>query len=414
MSVTLDVDDEAIPGLDADGRPDPAYAERLGLVPAPADRRSVAFLTDAAGFALLAIPTMIGLAQLTGAIVAVGGDVSGLDPAAAMPSLILVLVGQGLTTGYGLVQLILHGRTGRTLGKAAFGLRSVGVARFGVPGFWRVVLRALVLWLAQLVLPVAGPAIVFASSTWDPERRGRSWLDRLGSCWVIDVRHGLDPLDAKALRHARRALEAPAASAAQRLPSLATDRPLDEHTFIPASRSSSGVVADGHGDGWTPPPLNPAAVAPAGPTPAGAPAVAAAAVASPVAPIAPPAASPRASMRPADLPSFVLVFDDGTRLDTRSSGLIGRDPAGAPGEDAMRRVPIADAQMRISKTHLAFGVDADGAWVMDRASKNGTFLEPPGGEGRRLEPWVREHPAIGSTVRVGGRSFVIAAEGADR
>lgn len=413
MSVTLDVDDEAIPGLDADGRPDPAYAERLGLVPAPPGRRSAAFLTDAAGFALLAIPTMIGLVQLTGTVVAAGGDVSGLGSAAAMPSLVLVVVGQGLTTVYGLAQLILHGRTGRTLGKAAFGLRSVGVARFGVPGFWRVVLRALVLWGSQAVLPFAGPAIVFASSAWDPERRGRSWLDRIGRCYAIDTRRGLDPLDAKALRHARRALEAPAASVSQRLPSLATDRPLDEHTFIPASRSSSGVVADGQTDAWTPPPLHPAPAAAAAATAATPPDVPVVPVV-PIVPVAPPAASPRESVDPVDRPSFVLVFDDGTRLDAGSSGLIGRDPAGASGEDEMRRVPVTDRQMRISKTHLAFGVDADGVWVVDRASKNGTFLEPPDGEWRRLEPWVREHPAIGSTVRVGGRSFVIATEGAVR
>jgi hypothetical protein len=407
VSVTLDVDDEVVPGLDADGRPDPAYAERLGILPAPAGRRSAAFATDAAGFALLAIPTMIGLVQVAGILVAGSADPAVLGSAASTPSLILILVGQALTTVYGLVQLVLHGRMGRTMGKAALGIRSVQVATFASPGFWRVTSRALVLWASQVVLPLVGPVILFSSATWDPERRGRSWLDRIGRCYAIDVRHGLDPFDAKALRHARRASAEPTGSAPRRLPSLATDRPLDEHTFIPAARSSSGVVADG-GDAWSPPPLH-AAAAP--PSPASPP--------SPAAPTAQPAAVTTAAARstpasPVPVPAVVLVFDDGTRLDAGVPGLIGRDPAGAPGEEAMRRVPIVDEQMRISKTHLAFGVDDDGPWIIDRASKNGTFLEQPGGRSRRLEPWVREQAGVGTTVRVGGRSFVVTADGDHR
>ncbi len=66
MSVTLDVDDEPIPGLDADGRPDPAYAAALGLVPAPAGRRSAAFALDAAVWVVLALPGVIGAAMLAG------------------------------------------------------------------------------------------------------------------------------------------------------------------------------------------------------------------------------------------------------------------------------------------------------------------------------------------------------------
>lgn len=382
MSVTRDVDDEPTPGLYPDGRPDPAYAAALGIVPAPSGRRSVAFLTDAAGFAVLAVPTVIGLAQLTGPVIAANGDMSKVDAAAAMPALVLLLVGQASTAVYGLVQLIVHGRRGRTIGKSAFGIRSVRATTFAAPGFWRVTCRALVLWASQVVLPIAGPTVLLLSSTWDPERRGRSWLDRIGGCYAIDVRDGLDPFDAKALRHARRALDAPTASAAQRLPSLATDRPLDEHTFIPAARSSSGVVSDGSGDGWTPPPLH-------------------------VPPSAPTAATTTAS--------FAFVFEDGTRLPLGASGLIGRHPAPGPEEDGMQLVPVDDPQMRISKTHLAFGVDGRGVWVTDRASKNGTFLDVPGGARRRLEPWVREHLPAGSVVHVGGRSFVVASTvGADR
>ena len=388
MSVTLDVDDEVVPGLDADGRPDPAYAERLGILPAPAGRRSAAFATDAAGFALLAIPTTIGLVQLSGPMLAAGGDVSRLDAAEVMPSAVLLIVGQGLTAVYGLVQLILHGRTGRTIGKAALGLRSVNVAHFGVPGFWRIVLRALTLWLAQLLLPLVGPAVVFASSSWDPERRGRSWLDRVGRCYLVDVRRGLDPRDAKALRHARRALEAGPVTDVPSLPSLASDRPVGDDLFIPSYRSSSGVVAsapDGAGS-WTPPEL--------------------------VSSSATVAASTRATMPASTAPAppvtdWVLEFDDGSRVVAAASGLLGRGPVAAPGEPADQLVPLIDESMRISKTHAGYGIDADGFWLCDRASRNGVVVTLPDGATRSLPPGVRTPVPAGARVTLGGRSFMV-------
>lgn len=391
MSVTLDIDDEVVPGLGADGRPDPAYAERLGLVPAPAGRRAAAFATDAAGFALLAIPSMIGLVQLAGPVVAAGGDESRLDAAAAMPALVLLAIGQGLVTVYGLVQLLLHGRTGRTIGKAALGLRSVNVVRFGVPGFWRIVLRTLVLWLAQLVLPLVGPAVLFASSSWDPEHRGRSRLDRVGRCYLVDIRRGLDPRDAKALRHARRALEADPVTDVPSLPSLASDRPVGDGLFIPSYRSSSGVVAaayDGAG-AWTPPELAPAAAAPA----------------SVPAPTAPAPAAVAASVPAAGGTEWVLEFDDGARVVAAASGLLGRGPAAAPGESADQLVPLVDESMRLSKTHAGYGIDANGFWLCDRGSRNGVVVTLPDGATRSLPPGVRTPVPADARVTLGGRSF---------
>ncbi len=204
MSVTLDVDDAEIPGLAAAGRPDPAYAERLGLVPAPAGRRSAAFALDAFIWIVLAAPAAVGAALLVDAVLRSGGEVAVIASGGLQQPLVLIAVGQGLVTIFGIVQLALHGRKAITVGKAAFGLRSVNVARFDNPGFWRIVWRSFVLWGAQSVVPLIGPAVLFASSAWDPEHRGRSWLDRVGGCYVIDVRHGLDPLNPKALRPCRR------------------------------------------------------------------------------------------------------------------------------------------------------------------------------------------------------------------
>lgn len=401
MSVTIDVDDEPIPGLDDDGRPDPAYAQALGLVPAPAGRRSAAFALDATIWVVLAAPAVVGFSLLAGAVVEAGGAVASLDPASLALPLILIVVGEALTAIFGLVQLILHGRRALTVGKASFGLRSVGVRDFGPPGFWRVVLRVLVLWGSQVVVPFIGPAVLFASSSWDPESRGRSWLDRVGRCYVIDVRRGLDPFDARAVRHARRALAAPCAAESSVLPSLATGSAPDGELFIPAARSSSGVVASGADGAWAPPPISGTA-----PT--------SHAVASmPFAPSAPDASAAAAGRTPPTAPrplARVIVFDDGTRLPVTGRGLIGRSPASAAGESPALLVPLVDDSMRISKTHAEFGVDETGIWIADRASRNGTVVELPGGATTQLDPGVRMTLPVGARVIVGGRSFSVPAE----
>ena len=76
----MDVDDEPIPGLGADGRPDPEYARRLGLVPAPGGRRAAAFALDAFVWIVLALPGAIGVAMLAGAIAGAGGDAAASRP----------------------------------------------------------------------------------------------------------------------------------------------------------------------------------------------------------------------------------------------------------------------------------------------------------------------------------------------
>jgi uncharacterized RDD family membrane protein YckC len=384
LSITMHAD-EPIPGVGADGRADPAYAAGLGLRPATPGRRSAAFAIDAAGWALLSVPSALGAVQLV-PVVAGGGATT--DAAALAGPLLLMGVGQLLLTAYGITQLALHGRRGVTVGKAALGLRSVNVATFGRPGFWRVVLRALVLWAAQVVLPFAGPAVCFASGLWDPEARGRSWLDRVGRCLVVDARRGLDPFDGKALRYARRQLETVPRAERPVLPSLASDRSVDERTFIPVARSSSGVVAA--------PPIVDAASAPSASTP---PPVAPATATTPE-----PAGPPRP--RPAAEATATLVFADGARVAASGTVLLGRDPA-ASGDDPADAalLPLVDASMGLSKTHAAVMVDARGVHVTDRWSSNGTAVVRSDGGARGLEPGVQTPVPPGSTVRLGGVEF---------
>lgn len=376
--------DDPIVGIGPDGLPDPAHAGALGLVAAPSGRRSAAFALDAAAWAIASLPAVIGWVQLAPVVLAAGGQVRAADVAALAGPLVLVAVGQALVAALGITQLALHGRRGVTIGKASFGLRSVNVATFARPGFWRVVLRVLVLWTSQVVLPVVGPALCFASGLWDPEGRGRSWLDRVGRCWVVDARGGLDPFDAKALRHARRRAEAVPYAERPNLPSLATDRSIDERTFIPAARSSSGVVAApsvapapgavASTGAWSPPPLG--------------------------APVAAPAAHAGART------SATLVFADGARLAASGTTLLGRSPAraeGDPGDAAL--IPLVDASMGLSKTHAAVEVDARSVRVTDRWSSNGTEIVAPDGAVQVLEPGVPHTVPAGSSVRLGGVEF---------
>jgi hypothetical protein len=395
VSITLDEDEEIVPGLREDGRPDPAYAARLGLIPASAGRRSAAFAIDAAIWVVLMIPAGVGIALVSAAF-GVQWQVSRANQGSFLAGLILILVSQVLLAIFGLVQLILHGRLGFTLGKRALGLRSVGVARLSFPGFWRVALRCLVLWGCQVIVPFIGPSLFFASSLWDPERRGRSWLDRVGRTWVIDVRAGLNPLDPKALRHARRTMDAVAAPPRRPLPSLASGSSASD-LFVPATRSSSGVVAaSAAADSWTPPtvggeskpPSSAHAGEPREPIPP----------AQPKPPPATPAAGPLGA---------AIVLDDGSRIPVAGRILLGRDPAPRSGEHVDRLVPVADPSMRVSKTHLLLASDEHGPWILDRASTNGTSVHRPGRARAELDPETAIRLEHGDVVELGGRHFTI-------
>lgn len=409
---------------------DPADAARLGIVPAGTGFRALAFTIDVAIWLALAAPLAIG------AVMIALGDRSPLP-------VILVLAGGALTSVFVIVQLIAHGRRGVTAGKAALRLRSVSSADLGRPGFWRVVLRALVLWASTIVLVVVGPAVLFASALWDPQRRGRSILDRIGGCWVIDARAGLDPFDAKAMRHARRALR-DRVEAGEDLPSMASGAPDEIALRIPDARSRAGVVGPGGTgaqwrlatgeddlgviDGIPPVDAGPLitgapATAPAPPAPVGfddaAAAFAPVASAGTAGPGPVPAsaevvqtsgAAPASGLRRSQA---MIRFDDGSVVRVPALGLVGRDPEAAAGEAPDALVRLEDPQRLMSKTHAAFGQDAEGVWVGDRGSRNGTQLVSPGGDVVDVPPGERMRVPVGWTVRVGGRTFELVPRGAD-
>ncbi|MFA4840299.1 MAG: RDD family protein, partial [Agrococcus sp.] len=233
---------KVVEGLDDDGRPDPAYAAALGLKPAPLGRRALASIIEFAVYGLLQLPYWI-VALPTLLKVAAGS----LQPygLANHPDLVWMVVATAasavLTTAFVVVQIVLHGRKGVTLGKALTGIRSVDVATLERPGIGRALLRALVLWAIFLV-PVIGPVLFLISPLLDREKRGRGWLDKVGGTWFVDVDHGLDPYHDKRMRIARKTVSAAPETAKSQLPSLATPADSLAQAYRPGARISSGVV----------------------------------------------------------------------------------------------------------------------------------------------------------------------------
>lgn len=444
-----EIDDHApeVEGLDAHGRPDPAYAESLGLRAAGRGARVLAAVIEWTVAVLIALPAIIALTPVLAQAVAgqfdpekffARGDLVWLIVAAA--------VSQGLMIAYVVVQLVLHGRKGVTLGKAICGIRSVNVRTLERPGFWRgAVVRYLVAY-ASFIVPLIGPVLVIMlSPLFDIERRGRGWLDLAAATWFVDVRGGLNPYDQKRMRIARKRVKTPEHEEKAPLPSLATpvhrDAPAE---YVPSARLSGGVIgahraasgpavepaqapAPGALVSSTPPSLATGAPGPASFAPAPAPAPA-----SDPAPayVAPPAASPMppvpvaepvpaagpvaATPAPADAPATpvvapagvraILVLDTGERIEVRGTTLFGRSPSAAPGEGEALLVPVVDDTRSVSKTHIAVMPARRGVFVVDRASTNGSAVVRGGAE----TALPAGHPAelkTGDTVRFGDRSL---------
>nr|WP_268866078.1 RDD family protein [Microbacterium sp. ZXX196] len=424
----LDEGEREIEGIRADGTPDPAYAAALGILPAPYGRRALAVAIDIAIYALVQLPYALGTLPLV--LLFLRAEVSAYG-FLTHPQFLLAMIMAGvtavLTLALAVVQLVLHGRRGFTIGKASVGVRTIHVATLERPGFWRVVWRVVLVGAAGLV-PVAGYVVMFLSVMWDPERRGRAWHDRASSVWLIDVRRGLQPYDDKRMRIARKMVRVEAAPEAPELPSLATHSGAPE-AYRPAGRVSAGVLgvaragrgAEGAVGLAARPPRQadpqapaivlgmpadltsapPAAPAPRAPEPA--PRVDPAPRADPAprpaepaprvdpAPRAEPAprpAEPEPDPLPADpapaAPAFRLVLDTGGALALAGPILVGRDPQGDGGFAGARPVAIPDDTRSISKTHVALAPRADGVEIRDLGSTNGTSIRR--GEAERPVP----------------------------
>ena len=143
----IDEKSETIEGLDESGRPDPAYAAALGLLPAPLGRRALAALFDGVALVLVQLPFLIGSVPLlmklaTGSISAYGlVNHPGFVLAVVMASITTVL-----TLALAIVQWSLHAVKGLTIGKALTGIKVVREADGSTLGGGVGLVRSLVLW----------------------------------------------------------------------------------------------------------------------------------------------------------------------------------------------------------------------------------------------------------------------------
>ncbi|MCS5722591.1 FHA domain-containing protein [Herbiconiux sp. CPCC 203407] len=115
------------------------------------------------------------------------------------------------------------------------------------------------------------------------------------------------------------------------------------------------------------------------------------------------AAPPPAARRTGSL--FSLVFSTGESIRVSGDGLVGRNPAPAPGERFDYLVQVVDPERSVSKTHLAFGVDEGELWVADRGSSNGTRVGLDLVDPRELVAGERVRVPRGTRVGIGDQWF---------
>lgn len=433
----IDEKTQTIEGLDAQGRPDPAYAAALGMLRAPFGRRALAATLDALIWVLLQLPLWLGAVPLllkfaTGAISSYG--------LINHPDFVLAVVMASVSTLLSLVflvvQWILHARKGLTIGKGIAGIRTVNVRTLERPKAGPVLLRFVLLGVAGIV-PVLGPVLLLVSPTFDPDGRGRGLHDKATKVWLVDVRKGLNPYDEKRMRVARKMVKSDPTPERSALPSLATQSdPSVQPAYRPGNRVSAGVlgvarpyepnerptvglslatptsearateagkpVLGGYrmpeGDRPAAPELPP--VRPEPQAPVQAPIPAPVPTAAPAAPAPTPEPTPAPALRrprpapepvpapvpepapaptPEPEPRFGLRFDTGESILIADPVLLGRNPDASeyPGT---RAIALTDDSRSLSKTHMLVRPVPGGLEITDCHSTNGSGLIRAGAE----------------------------------
>ena len=110
-------------------------------------------------------------------------------------------------------------------------------------------------------------------------------------------------------------------------------------------------------------------------------------------------------------PRWRVHFDNGESFVIAGLALVGRRPEPRAGEQVAHLIPLASADMSVSKTHAQFGPAPDGTIVvMDRGSTNGTVLVRQG-VSRQLAPGKPAARVDGDKVVYGDREMLISREG---
>lgn len=104
--------------------------------------------------------------------------------------------------------------------------------------------------------------------------------------------------------------------------------------------------------------------------------------------------------RPKD-EGWVVALDEGREIQITGLVLLGRNPQPRPGEEDAQLIKVADETRTVSKSHLGVGADANGVWVMDRGSTNGSTVTNGSGVSSPCPPGTVVQVAEGDIVSFG-------------
>jgi uncharacterized RDD family membrane protein YckC len=314
-----------------------------------------------------------------------------------------------------LVLAIVLGVSGTSPGKAMTGLRVVHHGTGTPIGVGPALLRSFVLGASGLPTFGFGVATLAWTAVEDRGRQRRGWHDHLTDTIVVDVRPVAEVADTGADDGPRHIVNLTAMRLIPAPPVEAVKTPeRSEHSVrrqpLPADLA-------------TPPPPTPPAAAQPRPVPQQPQRQPVQQPAQPwpqQAPTGPPPPQwqqpphhpqPAPTRAPAAAPPRWRVhFDNGESFVIAGLALVGRRPEARSGEDVAHLIPLASADMSVSKTHAQFGPATDGTIVvMDRGSTNGTVLVRRG-VSRQLAPGKPAALVDGDKVVYGDREMTISRE----
>lgn len=307
---------------------------------------------------------------------------------------------------------VVLGVKGTSPGKAMSGLRVVHHGDGTPIGVGPALLRSLVLGASGLPTFGIGIATLAWTAVEDRGRQRRGWHDHLTRTVVVDVRPAVEVTETgadEAPRHivnltAMRLIPAPPVEAVrtpERSEHSVRRQPLPADVVAPPAAAPAPAPRQ--------PPAPVRAVQPSPPPPPHQqqwPQPPAAERTRQRAPQAPPQQQPPAPAHG----RWRVHFDNGESFVVAGLALVGRRPEPRSGEQVAHLVPLASADMSVSKTHAQFGPAPDGTIVvMDRGSTNGTVLVRQG-VSRQLAPGKPAALVDGDKVVYGDREMTLTRE----
>ena len=121
-------------------------------------------------------------------------------------------------------------------------------------------------------------------------------------------------------------------------------------------------------------------------------------------------AAPRPPAPASSSPVLWIIFDSGQCELIDAPLAIGRSPAS---DDGSRAVHVPDTTLSLSRTHLRLGPTANGAWLEDLFSANGTQIRTPDGRITTLAGGKAIEVPVGTEIILGERRATIVHADAD-